>query len=176
MLKHLDLRNVSAPFFSNELFKTLFNLSSLDLSWNPIDTIPVLPIGLKILDLSGTRIINLENLYLPSLRELQLNYMSNLTSLILNDFENLTRLEILSMVGCKHLNRLSLLPQNGILLPHLQALSIKECALQTLEIELRPLLSQISLFEVSNNPWKCDCKMEWINWWNSTKKFSRDIR
>ncbi|XP_029662250.1 vasorin-like isoform X2 [Formica exsecta] len=175
-LKHLDLKNISAPYFSSVFFKTLTNLSTLDLSWNPIDTIPLLPINLQELDLSGTQVISFEKLYLPKLRELKLNYMSNLTSFALNDLENLTGLEILSMIGCRRLIQLSLWPQLGVVLPRLQHLSIKECGLETLDIELRALVKRTPVVELDNNPWKCDCKLEWIGLLNSSRNLSRDIR
>lgn len=152
------------------------NLSTLDLSWNPISEIPLLPINLQELDLSGTQIISLENLYLPQLRELKLNHMPNITSLALNDLENLTSLEILSMVGCKRLIKLSLSPQLSVVLPRLQRLSIKDCALETLDIELRALVKRTPVIEPENNPWRCDCKLEWISLLNLNKNLSRDIR
>ncbi|XP_077277788.1 uncharacterized protein LOC143905970 [Temnothorax americanus] len=175
-LKHLDLRNISAPYFSSDFFKTLTNLSTLDLSWNPISVIPLLPISLQELDLSGTQVISLENLYLPQLRELRLNHMPNLTSLALNDLENLASLETLSLIGCKRLVELKLWSQIGIVLPRLQRLSIKECGLETLGVDLRPLVQRTPVVELGNNPWKCDCKLEWIGLLNSTKNLSRNIR
>ncbi|XP_071562787.1 uncharacterized protein [Temnothorax nylanderi] len=175
-LKHLDLRNISAPYFSSNFFKTLTNLSTLDLSWNPISGIPLLPISLQELDLSGTQVISLENLYLPQLRELRLNHMPNLTSLALNDLENLASLETLSLIGCKRLVELKLWSQIGIVLPRLQRLSIKECGLETLGVDLRPLVQRTPVVELGNNPWNCDCKLEWIGLLNSTKNLSRNIR
>ncbi|XP_032673539.1 leucine-rich repeat neuronal protein 3-like isoform X2 [Odontomachus brunneus] len=175
-LKHLDMRNISAPFFSGDFFKTLTNLSNLDISWNPISTIPLLPVKLQQLDLSGTQVISLENLYLPQLQELKMEHMPNLTSLALNDLENLTSLESLSMVGCRRLIQLRLWPQNGVMLPRLQRLSIKESGLTTLGVELSALIQRVPVVEVVNNPWKCDCKMEWIDMLNSTRNLSRDIR
>ncbi|KAL6265315.1 hypothetical protein P5V15_002095 [Pogonomyrmex californicus] len=161
-LRHLDLKNISAPYFSPEFFKTLQNLSVLDLSWNPIGAIPLLPISLQELDLSGTQVINLENLYLPQLRELRLNHMPNLTSLTLNDLENLTNLEVLSMIGCKRLVQLSFNLQSSVVLPRLQRFSIKDSGLETLGMELRSLLQRTPVVEVANNPWNCDCKLQWI--------------
>lgn len=175
-LQHLDLKNISAPYFSSDFFKTLTNLSTLDLSWNPISTIPLLPISLQELDLSGTQVINFGNLYLPQLRELRLNHMPNLTLLSLNDLENLTSLETLSLIGCQRLVQLGLWTQLGIVLPRLQRLSIKESGLETLGVELRPLMQRTPVVELENNPWKCDCKLEWIGLLNSTRNLSRDIR
>ncbi|XP_011646300.1 vasorin [Pogonomyrmex barbatus] len=171
-LRHLDLKNISAPYFSPEFFKTLQNLSVLDLSWNPISAIPLLPISLQELDLSGTQVINLENLYLPQLRELRLNHMPNLTSLTLNDLENLTNLEVLSMIGCKRLIQLSFNLQNNVVLPRLQRFSIKDSGLETLGTELHSLLQRTPVVEVANNPWNCDCKLQWIG----HLRILRDIR
>lgn len=177
-LKHLDMRNISAPFFSPDQFKTLTNLSVLDLSWNPIETVPILPFNLEELDLSGTQVTGLENLYLPQLIELKLNHMPNLTSLTLNDLNNLTRLEKLSMIGCRRLVQLNLLPQNSVMLPRLQRLSIKENSLGTLGVEMRALMLRIPVVELQNNLWKCDCKLEWIATLNTIdkRKLTTDVR
>ncbi|XP_029177214.1 vasorin-like isoform X2 [Nylanderia fulva] len=175
-LKHLELKNISAPYFSSDFFKTLTNLSTLDLSWNPIGAIPLLPISLQELDLSGTQVITLENVYLPQLLELRLNYMPNLTSLVLNELEKLPSLQILSLIGCKRLTQLSLRPQFVVVLPRLQRLSIKECGFESLNIELRALVQQTPVIELENNPWRCDCKLEWIVLLNLTRNISQDIR
>lgn len=102
--------------------------------------------------------------------------MSNLTSLALNDFIDLTALEILSMIGCRRLIKLSLLPQIRAVLPRLQRLSIKECGLESLDIELRALVQRTPVIELENNPWRCDCKLEWISLLNLNKNLSGDIR
>ncbi|GAB1869505.1 Leucine-rich repeat-containing protein 4B [Camponotus japonicus] len=174
-LKHLDLKNISAPYFSSDFFKNLTHLSTLDLSWNPISEIPLLPMNLQELDLSGTQMISFANLYLPQLRELKLNHMPNLTSLALNDLVDLPSLEILSMIGCRRLIKLSLLPELRVL-PRLQRLSIKDCGLGSLDIELRALVQRTPVIELENNPWRCDCKLEWISLLNLNKNLSRDIR
>lgn len=175
-LKHLDLKDISAPYLSSDFFKTLTNLSTLDISWNPISAIPLLPISLQELDLSGTQVTSFNNLYLPQLRELRLNYMLNLTLFDLDDLENLTSLETLSMIGCKRLTQLSLWPQIGVVLPRLQRFSIKGCGLETLGVDLRALVQRTAVVDLANNPWKCDCKLEWIGSLNSTRNLGGDIR
>ncbi|KAG7206955.1 hypothetical protein KM043_000846 [Ampulex compressa] len=175
-LKHLDLSDVSASYFSPEFFKTLGNLSTLDLSWNPIETVSALPTSLEELDLSGTNILQLENFYLPGLRELRLNNMRLMTSLILNQFENLTSLVILSLDGSKRLNHLKLWSNGLTVLPRLQRLSVKGCALQNLGPELRSIIQRMALLDLGENPWTCDCRMQWLNVINSTKEISREIK
>ncbi|KAI4502370.1 hypothetical protein M0802_002282 [Mischocyttarus mexicanus] len=175
-LKHLDLRNISGSYFSGELFKNLTNLSTLDLSWNPISTIPLLPINLEELDISGTLIFQLGGLYLPRLREFKVNNMPNLTKVALNDLENLTSLEILSLVGCRNLIQFTVWPYRGTLLPRLQRLSIDDCALETLESDLRLILQRTAVVSLRDNPWKCDCRMQWVNINNSSKELNSEIR
>lgn len=175
-LKHLDLRNVSAPYFSPDYFKTLTNLSTLDLSWNPIKVISWLPPSLKELDLSGTQLTRLQEFYLPQLVELRLNNMQSMKLLFFNDLVNLTSLETLSIVGSKSLVHLTLLQHNGPLLPRLQRLSINDCALQTLGPDLRPILQRTLLMNLQNNPWNCDCQLRWLNAMNVTRELSREIK
>lgn len=183
LLKHLDLRNVSSSSFSAELFKNLINLSILDLSWNPISKIPLLPMTLEELDISGTQIFQLNGLFLPRLKELKMNNMTNLTRLSLNDLENLTSLEILSLVGCTNLMQLTFRPQDslylqshGHLLPRLQHLSIENCALETLDSDIRLILQKTAVVNLRDNPWKCDCKMQWLNTNNSLEELNAEIK
>ncbi|XP_043798652.1 toll-like receptor 4 isoform X2 [Apis laboriosa] len=172
-LRYLNLRNVSSFHFTWDFFKTLNNLSSLDLSQNPICVIPLLPVNLEELDLSNTQISRLQGVYLPRLRELKLNNMKQLKELILNDFENLTSLEILSLDGSKKLMFLKMFPYNDHLLPRLQRLSVADCSLKTLEYNLMPIIKRTPILNLENNFWNCDCKMQWLNMLNTT---SRDIK
>ncbi|XP_076676744.1 trophoblast glycoprotein isoform X2 [Andrena cerasifolii] len=175
-LRYLNLSNVSASTFSSELFKTLINLSTLDLSGNSIKTIPLLPDSIEELDLSNTQILHLQDLFLPKLRQLKLNDMQNLRELSFNDLENLTSLETLTLAGSKQLAHLKLYPYRGRLLPRLQRLSINDCGLKTLDCGLVSIIKRTVILNVENNPWNCDCKMQWVNVVNGTKSLSRDIK
>ncbi|XP_076236278.1 uncharacterized protein LOC143180437 [Calliopsis andreniformis] len=175
-LRYLSLSNISATYFPSQLFKALTNLSTLDLSGNPIKTIPLLPTNLVELDLSSTQISKIQNVSLPQLRELKLNNMQNLKELSLNDFENLTSLEIISLDGSKKLVQLKLYPSNGRLLPRLQRLSMNNCGVMTLDYSLLPIIKRTPVFQLQGNPWVCDCKMQWINMLNATKSLSREIQ
>ncbi|CAK9819116.1 Leucine-rich repeat neuronal protein 1 [Anthophora plagiata] len=174
-LQYLNLSNISSTYFSAQIFKTLTNLSSLDLSWNPIKTIPLLPTNLIELDLSNTQIAQLPAMDLPQLRELKLNNMYNLKVLYLNDFENLTRLEVLSLNGSKKLIYLVMSPYNGDLLPHLRHLSVSNCGLKTLDYSLMPIIKRTPILNLENNPWNCDCKMQWLDMLNATRTITHDI-
>lgn len=175
-LRYLNLSNISATYFPAEFFKTLTNLSTLDLSYNPIDMVPLLPANLEELDLSGTQVSQLRNIYLPRLRELKLNNMQNLNGLVLNDLENLTSLEILSLEGSNKLVYLKISPYNERLLPRLQRLSVNNCALKTLDYNLMPIIKRTPILNMENNPWNCDCKMQWLNMLNATKAVNREIK
>ncbi|XP_076177266.1 toll-like receptor 2 type-1 [Ptiloglossa arizonensis] len=174
-LRYLSLSNVSAPQISSEYFKALTNLSTLDLSENPIKTIPSLPESLEELDLSSTQISEIPKLVLPKLRVLKLNNVQNLKELCLNDFKNLHSLRLLFVVGSKKLTNVKLLPSETPLLPQLQHLSINDCGLKTLNISLLPIIKRSVFLNVENNPWNCDCNMQWLNMFNATKNLSRDI-
>ncbi|XP_015429015.1 PREDICTED: slit homolog 2 protein-like [Dufourea novaeangliae] len=175
-LRYLNLSNVSSTYFSLEFFKTLTNLSTLDLSENPVKTIPTLPNSLEELDLSNTQITQLQNLILPKLRELKLNNMPLLRELLFNDLENLNSLETLTLTGSKKLVHLRVLNYDARLLPRLQSLSINDCGLKTLDSTLLPIIKKTQILKLDNNPWNCDCKMQWITMLNATKSLSRDIK
>lgn len=175
-LLHLDLSNVSASYFSAGLFKPLTTLTFLNLSSNPIVTIPFLPISLQELDISRTDIFYPENLLLPQLVSLQMNWMPNLTNILLNDFENLTMLEDLSMEGCEKLTEFRVWPPNNRLLPRLQRLSIKSCSIQSLNGELRPIMQRTPVVDLQFNPWHCDCRMQWVNRLQLTNDLNQEIR
>ncbi|XP_014213924.1 phospholipase A2 inhibitor-like [Copidosoma floridanum] len=169
-LKHLDLRNISSPYFSPMLFEPLTNLEHLDLSYNPIEDVPPLPSGLKVLYICGTNILHLGSFVMPQLRVLALENSLNLTSVLLNNFENLTHLEILSMRDSPKLAQLRLRPMSigSPLLPQLRQLSLQGCALETLDADLLPLVERVAVLDFQNNPWKCDCHMKWLNAINMT--------
>ncbi|XP_034171755.1 uncharacterized protein LOC117600430 [Osmia lignaria lignaria] len=175
-LRYLNLSNVSSSHFTSVYFKTLSNLSTLDLSNNPLRMVPLLPINLEELDLSGTYISGFQDVFLPQLRELKLNNMQNLKELSFNDLENLTSLEILSVVGSKKLIHLKLFPYNGRILPRLQQLLINDCSLKTLDYNMLPIIKRTALLNLQNNPWNCDCKMQWMSMSNSTRMLSRNIK
>ncbi|XP_053974784.1 leucine-rich repeat neuronal protein 1-like [Hylaeus volcanicus] len=175
-LRYLDLRNVSAPQFTSELFKTLTNLSTLDLSSNPISSVPSLPESLVELDLSNTQLSEIHKIDAPGLKELKLNYMQNLKELLLNEFENLHNLETLHVAGSKKLVHIKMSPTDKVILPRLQRLSVHDCALKTLDYNLLPVLKRTPILNFESNPWNCDCKMQWIVSLNATKTFSRDIK
>ncbi|CAL7936555.1 unnamed protein product [Xylocopa violacea] len=174
-LQYLNLSNVSSSYFSSELFKTLNNLSKLDLSQNPISTLPLLPGALVELDLSNTHITRFQNVYLPLLRELKMNNMQSLRELYLNDFENFTNLEILTLDGSKKLLHLKILSYEERLLPRLQRLSLSSCGLRTLDYNLASIIKRTPILNLENNHWNCDCKMQWLSMSNTTRILSREI-
>lgn len=143
---------------------------------NPINRVPSLPVNLEELDLSNTHISRLRDVYLPRLRELKLNNMQNLRELLLNDFENLTSLEILSLDGSRTLMSLKMIPYNDHLLPRLQRLSVSNCGLTILDYNLMSIIKRTPILSFENNPWHCDCKMQWLNMLNATKALSRQIK
>jgi platelet glycoprotein-5 len=175
-LKHLDLRNVSSPYFSPALFEPLSSLEHLDLSLNPIEDVPPLPSGIKVLYICGTNILHLGSFVMPQLLVLSLDNSANLTSVLLNNFENLTQLEILSMRDSPRLSQVRLRPMSFKLLPRLKRLSLQNCALETISSELLPIIQKTAVLDLQNNPWRCDCRMKWINAMNLTTDLVTSFR
>lgn len=175
-LRYLNLSNVSSSYFTAEVFKTLTNLSMLDLSSNPLKYIPTLPTTIEELDLSNTMIANLKNVMLPKLRELRLNNMSNLKELCLDDLRGLNSLETLLLTGSKNLVELKILKYDEQLLPHLKQLRINDCGLKTLDQSLAGIVNRLPILNVEKNPWHCDCQMMWVHVLFATKPLGQDIR
>ncbi|XP_051171264.1 chaoptin-like isoform X3 [Leptopilina boulardi] len=174
-LKHLELKNISVSFFYTKMFENLLKLVFLDLSLNPIEVIPVLPMTLEILDLSQTNIYRFDSFKLPRLQVLRLNNMQNLSSVNLNDFEKCTKLNSLSLRSSKKLKQLTTLAPMDHLLPELRYLDIQDCALEKLGKELQSMIEEVKIFKFQNNPWYCDCKMEWILMVNTSHNLRNQI-
>lgn len=170
------MSNVSATIIPTSLLKPLTKLSFLNISFNPIETLPFLPALLTELDISGTNILFISEISLPHLSRFHLNHMPNVTEVVLNDFENITMLEVLSFENCKMLTEFRIWPPNSRLLPHLRYLSLKGSALETLDENLRPILQRTAEVDLQNNPWHCDCRMQWVNRLNISNDLSREIR
>nr|XP_031834427.1 leucine-rich repeat neuronal protein 1-like isoform X1 [Nomia melanderi] len=175
-LRYLNLSNVSSSYFTAEVFKTLTNLSMLDLSSNPLKEIPTLPTNIEELDLSNTMITKLKNVMLPKLRELKLNNMSNLKELCLDDLKGLNSLETLLLTGSKNLVELKIIKYDEQLLPHLKQLRINDCGLKTLDQSLLVVINRSPVLSIENNPWHCDCQMMWVHVLFASKPLSQDIR
>ncbi|XP_011302200.1 phospholipase A2 inhibitor isoform X2 [Fopius arisanus] len=175
-LKHLDLANISAESIPGSLFRPLTNLTFLNISFNPIVNIPFLPSSLLELDLSGTFIFFPDNIILPQLVRFHLNSMPKITGVVLNDFENFTMLEVLSLERCPILSEFRVWPPNNRILPHLHHLSVKGCDLETLNDDLRPIMQRIAIVDLQNNPWHCDCRMQWVNRLNLSSELSQEIK
>ncbi|KAF7993452.1 hypothetical protein HCN44_010047 [Aphidius gifuensis] len=173
---HLDLTNVSQVFFPSTLFKAMTNLSYLNISHNKIEILPYLPLSLEELDISSTNILYVDNLIFPRMMKFYMNHMPNITEVVLNDFENLTMLEILSMENNPILSEFRVWPPNSRILPRLQHLSVRGCALETLTDDLRPIMQRVSIVDLQNNPWHCDCRMQWVNRLNLSNELSREIK
>lgn len=177
-LKHLNLRNISCPFFPSMLFDPLSSLEYLDISLNPIEDVPSLPSNIKTLYICDTNIIHISSFIMPQLRLLALDNSPNLTSVLLNNFENLTQLEVLSFKNSPHLSLVRLLPTSteSMLLPKLKWLSLQGCAIETLSVDLLPIIQNTAVLDLQNNPWKCDCRMKWINAMNMTVDLINSFR
>ncbi|XP_015609615.1 phospholipase A2 inhibitor [Cephus cinctus] len=176
LLTHLNLENISANYFPDSLFQPLSSLLNLNISYNPIETIPALPTSLESLDISGTNIFYVGNVILPNLLELYMNDMPNVTSVALNDFENFTKLNVLSISRCKNLVQLRVWPPRNDLLPHLSELSVENDSLNTIDVYLQPIMQRTHIVRLGGNPWTCDCNMQWVLSLNNTNNPSSEIR
>ncbi|XP_046746611.1 leucine-rich repeat neuronal protein 1-like [Diprion similis] len=172
----LDLNNISCSNFPAGLFTPLVSLRHLTLSSNPIEHLPELPAGIQVLDISRTNIISLGQIAASHLRILRMNEMPKFECLNLTDLVNLRNLTVLSADNCPKLTSLAVQPPTEDLLPELHRLSVRNCSIDRVERELRPVMLRVSNLDLQLNPWQCNCKTQWIVSINSMRKYSDELR
>ena len=175
-LRHLNLRNISCPYFSSSMFEHFTKLDYLDLSENPIEYMPSLPTSIRVLYIGGTNMPLIGDLLMPQLRVLSMENSPNITSVVFNNFENLTQLEIMTFSNSERLSKISLHRMPFEILPKLTNLSLRNCNIETIDAEVMPLIQRIKTVDLRDNPWKCDCKLKWLAAMNLTPELRTHFR
>lgn len=175
-LVYLDLSNISATRLPTRLFIPLVDLMHISLAYNPIVTVPALPEGLETLDISGTFIIKLDGIDYPNLNTLLMRSMPLMEILDFNQLANLRKLTILSADNSPKLKALTFDPQRGDIPYRLREVLLKNCSIGKIGVELLPVLQHTSIIDLQENPWQCDCGLEWILTLNSTKRYRDDMK
>jgi len=167
-LSYLALNNMSISMFPNYPFSKASQLRYLSLADNPMKVVEKFPKSLDTLNLSGIEvevILPGDFRYYPNLKILHLDRLIHLTSVEEYAFGGLKSLEVLTMENCIQLHdfdELAFDDPESVAVP-LKHFSLSRCGLHTLSsktlVPLKPTLEHLAL---DGNPWRCDCKLDWI--------------
>ena len=178
-LVHLDIHGSHISNISSAAFHHLQNLKTLDISDNKLTKIPTAQLG-----------------FLSRLESLKIGQ---------NDFEimeegaffGLICLQNIDISGCRNLNQIQpaafaanpnletiILTSNKILseiqdgvfsnLPNIKNVDLKNNGFQTIREEILPWKS-LKSFDISENPFICDCRLSWLSELLERKKSNNEI-
>jgi Leucine-rich repeat (LRR) protein len=172
-LKRLDLSHNSISAISKGLFDPLNNLEYLNLAYNPLYNAP----SGTFRGLSSLTELNLSGNKLTHLTFGLFHFSPQLNSLTLDDtyIEEIHNSELLGIPNLKILrirNNKALRAIEGYVLAdtvHLEVLDISGNALTFLPISLANL-TKLTMLNISDNPWACDCRMFWFAPWAKRMK------
>uniref|UniRef100_A0A914Y3W9 Uncharacterized protein n=1 Tax=Panagrolaimus superbus TaxID=310955 RepID=A0A914Y3W9_9BILA len=152
-LKTLDLRLCNIKTLDDNIFINLRSLESLDISHNPLKTIPK-----AIKSLSNIRYLNLGSSEIVSINDCDFCNLPNLKTLLFTYSFYLTNINE-NAFGA--LNNASTVPQ-------LNEFSIQSCNVSVLPEKLLNW-KNLSKIDIKHNPITCNCSMAWlINDYNAT--------
>lgn len=169
-LRILRIENTTLTKFTESLSRDLSNLTELYLSENPLHDLSPMPSGLQVLDLSGTKITNLNShiLNCPQLKVLRINRAYNLTNIDEYAFYYLEQIEVLSLQDCIALTSFPDLSFGYEKISEtfpdhtLRILSLERSGLSGLNQSLVHFFNRTSVVALDGNPWNCNCNLEWI--------------
>ena len=155
-----EVRSVSANTFSGLNMLHDLNLADNELTILTADMFQGLP-KLRTLDISGNIQCQFDGntfTHISYIEELDIGRMG-ITKLKKTLFTSLTNLKVLKMYGneVKRIRPEMLLP-----LSNLESLDLTGNKLLGLPVELKPLMSQLKIAHLSDNPWQCNCQILWL--------------
>lgn len=163
---HLTLNNVNDTF-DKQIFVLYNNLQEVSIADNNLNEIPLFPIDLIRLDLSGNNFTELKakDFHYKKLKVLKLNRLRKLSKIHDYAFYHLTSLEELYIENCPKLRKFNDLAfeniENDVKLP-MRRLSLSGCGLESLNQTYLHLFNTIDMINLQNNPWLCNCDIAWL--------------
>ncbi|XP_064470785.1 leucine-rich repeat neuronal protein 3-like isoform X2 [Ornithodoros turicata] len=171
VLEYLDLRDIQAYSLPDNAFALARKLSELDLSDNDFEEVPralrsarhleILRINSNPLSALGVKPLAA----MTSLKEIYATSMMNLMSVEDGTFARMPFLEVLDISHCPKLTAIQANVFSNGSFPR-KRLKLVNNSLETLETSLQWCSSEVLL--LSNNPWNCDCRLEWMRCCSST--------
>lgn len=143
-LRRLNISTNHIQNISKEAFKNLHTLEWLDFGGNKIKTLPT---GV-FLHNDNLSTLYLDNTYINVLHNTDLQGLSNLQHLYLRNNYQLKEIEMYAFQNTPTITHLDI---SGNFLTFLPT-SIKS-------------LENLTELKINNNPWACDCRMEWFLHW-----------
>ena len=171
-VKILNLASNNINQLPAEVFSKNKHLTHLVLGRNALDEIPSLQLGfltdsLETLDLSDNPIATIPRCGFGAMKKLKmisLNSMPVLSIIEGHAFCELLNLEVVELeynVKLEELKDHTFWLLNGSHVPHLHQVSLRGNKLSTLDEDLLPW-EQIHTLDLAGNPWYCNCKLRWI--------------
>lgn len=151
-LQRLTLRNCAIQFIESATFEALKHLQQLDLSQN------------KIQFIQGWTFKNLNLDFLRLDENVGLNFHPDA-------FQNV-KIESLSINQCGLTSLNYKIIEPLVKTKHLTNLHLTGNQLITLESHFEPLFSQLESISIDQNPFNCDCKLNWLANWLHQKQLA----
>ncbi|XP_037946212.1 leucine-rich repeat-containing protein 70 [Teleopsis dalmanni] len=178
-LEILDLSYTGIETLTDEMFKPLVNLKSLNLAGNKLTVVPAgfkfIGQSLEILNLAENSLKGLTEQNFVGLKVLKRLNVSDTKSLVAIEKHTFSRLETLEYLYCSHNPKLEYFDLDSLLhCNNLTYLDISHCNISTLTIgmdlsktttlngtnlTLPQPWPKLQVFETTGNPWLCDCEL-----------------
>lgn len=180
-ISNLELNSVNLKEIPRGFFENFTQLHRLGLADNDLKTIPKIPDSIKYLDLSGNLFISLEanDLNYKSIKSLKFNRLHLLETIGNYAFYTMTSLESLELTNNPKLKELN--PLAFGLLDAQETLGLKKLHLagnnlRKWNVTYQYLLRGLDEVTLHNNPWICDCEIQWMYLQFHKLRYSSQVR
>lgn len=175
----LALNGIGLKTMRRNLFDQYSKLQEISLADNDLNELPILPVSLIRLDLSGNNFTELiaRDFHYKNLKIMKLNRLRNLKVIHHYAFYHLTSLEELYIEHCPKLRQFNDLAfeniNNNVNLP-LKKFSLAGCGLESLNETYLHLFATLDSVDLQGNPWRCTCDISWFRLIHTSKLQGHD--